>query len=49
MKSVIIVIIITCQETAQREGLSVWALQLDCLGSSSGPTTSWLYDAEQGA
>ena len=49
VKNVLTVIIITCQEAAQHGGLRVWALQLDCMGSSSGATTSWLYDAEQGA
>lgn len=39
----------TCQETAQHGGLSVWAVQLDCLGSSPGSTTYWLCDLEQGA
>lgn len=36
--SVVIAIIITCQETARRGGLRVWALQLDCVGFQF-----WLY------
>lgn len=38
MTSVVIAIIITCQETARRGGLRVWALQLDCVGFQF-----WLY------
>lgn len=39
VKRGIVVTIIMCQEMAQRGGLSVWTLQLDCLGSSPGSTT----------